>query len=96
LHLLPALPSVWQQGIVKGLRAKGEFEADINWKDNKSVTTTLLSTHGNTCKIRTNVPVWIKELNRKSSPDENGYYTLMFDTKVNQKYREVADKSNYN
>jgi hypothetical protein len=38
IQLLPALPKAWPTGSVKGLRARGDFEIGIAWKDGRFST----------------------------------------------------------
>ena len=51
IQLLPAMPSVWKAGKVKGLIARGAFEIGMEWKENKVQRVTLKSLLGNDCKI---------------------------------------------
>jgi alpha-L-fucosidase 2 len=53
IRLLPALPSaaIFQNGAVRGLRARNGFAVDMTWKDRKINRLIIHSYHGKTCRI---------------------------------------------
>ena len=54
IRLLPALPDVWPNGKVAGLRARGGFTVDIEWKDGKVTNYRVASPEPRQVKLRVN------------------------------------------
>ncbi len=53
LTILPALPDVWAEGKVSGLRARGGFEIEnLVWKNNKIYSITIKSKIGGNLRLR--------------------------------------------
>jgi alpha-L-fucosidase 2 len=89
VHLLPALPSEWADGSVKGLRARGAFVVDIDWKDGKLSSATILSEKGGKCTLRTSQPVKIRQSGHRLASKcnkEGNYYVTTFYTKQGVEY----------
>jgi alpha-L-fucosidase 2 len=57
IHFIPALPDAWGTGSVRGLRARGGFEVDFNWRDGRLMTATIRSISGRKCRLRGDQPL---------------------------------------
>jgi len=52
IELLPALPSAWRDGAVRGLRARGGFTADLTWRDGRLCRARIRSAGAATSRVR--------------------------------------------
>ena len=52
IRILPTLPKNWKTGKITGLKARGNIEVDIEWKDGKLIKLGLLSEENHVNKIK--------------------------------------------
>ncbi len=91
VHLLPALPDVWSEGKVRGLRARGGFEVSMQWKEGTLQQAEILSTIGGVLRIRSYVPLKGKELKEAKGACPNALYApaLIKNPLLSEELKEV-------
>jgi len=77
LHLLPALPGAWEEGSVSGLKARGAFTVDMQWKNGQLSKALVKSEKGGPCVIRTSIPVSVEGSNARAVKAGNWYVTTI-------------------
>ena len=62
ISLLPALPAAWSNGSIKGIRSRGNFTVDMQWKNGKLLRARVYSGSGGNCRLTTLQPVKVVEV----------------------------------
>lgn len=52
IHILPTIPIKWQDGFVKGLKARGDFTVDIYWSKGELTKLVVQSDSGGICNLK--------------------------------------------
>jgi len=79
LYILPALPDALPNGSVKGLKARGGFEIDMDWKNAKLTKLVIKSTLGGNARIRIAKEIHLKSktnLQLAKGENSNEYYQI--------------------
>jgi alpha-L-fucosidase 2 len=101
ISLLPALPSAWNNGSIKGIKARGNFTIDMSWMNGKLTEGKIFSALGGNCRIRTLAPVKIIEAVSKTAVAENvnplltAYGKPEYKKNENAKLVELSYKKGY-
>lgn len=87
IHLLPVLPKAWPAGSVKGLRARGGFEVDIQWQAGKLSGARIRACRASVCRLNPGVPIIAMHEDEKVLAEalEEGVYR--FRVEGGQEYR---------
>ena len=87
IYLLPALPTRWRDGEVKGIIARGGFEMDIQWVQGKIRKVTVESHAGGNCRLRSLTPLKGRGLTLAKGENKNELYTIPTHSKplINEK-----------
>lgn len=79
IHLLPALPTVWKDGRIKGLVARGGFVIDMTWKNNKVSELKIYSKIGGNCRLKVKNTLKGSSIKKAKGKNPN---TLFYDVEV--------------
>lgn len=74
IHLLPALPLAWSDGWVRGLKARGGYGVDVEWRAGRFLTGVIRAKSDGTCRVRVGGPVTVRSADHPvifTKPEDN-------------------------
>jgi alpha-L-fucosidase 2 len=87
INLLPALPSLWREGRIAGLRARGGFDVAIAWRDGQLSEAEIHAVRGGQCKVRSQVEVVVSQEGSEIALERPEVGVVRFIAQVGHTYR---------
>jgi len=101
ISLLPALPVAWKSGSVKGIKARGNFRIDMQWKEGTLSGAKIYSALGGYCRLRTMETVKVVEVKsldakgKSSNPLLTAYGKPPYEKNASARLVELEVKKGY-
>ncbi|KKI89397.1 alpha-L-fucosidase [Bacillus sp. SA1-12] len=86
IQFLPALPDAWADGFVRGLRARGGFEVDLEWENRQLKEVQIRSLKGERCIVSIENAVEVKAGGSAVDTEKIGNGLIAFSTNPGQSY----------
>jgi alpha-L-fucosidase 2 len=91
IRLLPALPAAWRAGRATGIRARGGFEVDLEWREGALAAGSILSTHGGACMLASRAPLTLRDgtgtrVDGERHSSASGQHRISFRTRRGETY----------
>lgn len=86
IRLLPALPEAWPQGRVQGLRARGGFQVDIDWRDGSLAEAVITSVSGRKLRLHAKRSVRVTTSDGREVPMERHGHVIEMATETGGRY----------
>lgn len=76
IYLLPSLPSLWKNGYIHGLQARGGFTLYIDWENGEVSKVKIRSQKGSNCRLRSQTELKGKGLKKANGVNPNKLYEV--------------------
>lgn len=95
INLLPALPKVWADGSICGLRARGGYEVDIRWKEGTLECAVIRPMLAGNCRVRANTPISITSGSGTTQITRLDDTSVEFTAEADTEYTVLPIKNSY-
>ena len=90
LHLLPSLPKNLPQGNIKGLRARGGYQVDLQWEKHHLTRAGIVASHNGVCRLRVDRAITVTCNGKRVPLKKTAADVYEFPTDSGKTYRVMA------